>query len=402
LESEKAGLQFRWAYASILGDIVRGSSDAIDALTLFRDLLLGRSDGPSSIGFMGFDAHGGDTGCQLRAGMLQEVFTVHRELMLDPRTKSLRNPDWIDTYLDRLTKLNEAAKYACAQLTQKRVMPSKFGFNDKQDSAQRLLVALGWDEMISEPLYGEPTSYFPTADSSRNALPSEIPLDAQAGDLVTIDGPSHVDRQGKSAAPQQLYNTIKSAKGLFNKLLKLMFDTRIAPEPAETVRHTAESVDATGSRESATPSPRSDTSATDESDNSDTSSPYSGSVVSSSSSISEFERGDVASPLCTSWSIKKPATLVRFLVFSYTLSKYKQFCRLSHVVGARVCPELALAAGAKMIEPYLAPKNSDYKSLKIPRYRTEFAAYQAWLSDFSSAWIRSLAIRSAMQPSLEK
>ena len=392
--NQKVSVKPRWTYASVLGDIIRGSSDAIDALTLFHDLLLSKSDGPSSIGFMGFDAHGGDTGCQLRAGMLQEVFTTHRQLMFDPRTKSSRSPLWINSYLDRLSKLNEAAKHACAQLTQKRVMPSKFGFHDHKDSAQGILLALGWDETISDELYGEPTNYFPATGSSTDVPSVQFAVDAQEGDWITSDAPIHVS-PAESVTAQHFNYPLKTARTLFNKLIKMMFDFRVTAEPAEVM-----SIEE--SEQPVALSPISDASSTDGSNSSASGSPDGGSLSPSSSSISEFEQDDVASPLCTRWNIRQPATLVRFLVFSYTLSKYKQFCRLSHVVGARVCPELAVAAAAKMIEPYTAPKNTDYKPLKMPRYRAEFATYQAWLSDFSCAWIRSLGLRSAMQPRLEK
>jgi hypothetical protein len=76
--------------------LVRGALDAIEALELFRGLLLGTNNDPQSVGFMAFDAHGGDTACHLRAGMLLEVFSVHRQLVLNQTIGTPMIPLWIN------------------------------------------------------------------------------------------------------------------------------------------------------------------------------------------------------------------------------------------------------------------------------------------------------------------
>ncbi|MCJ1381496.1 hypothetical protein MMC17_004607 [Xylographa soralifera] len=396
--AEKPSIQKRWAYASILTDIVRGSSDAIDAFTLFHDLLHGKNNDSSSVGFMGFDAHGGDTGCQLRAGMLQEVFSVHRRLMLHPDEKSSRNPDWIDANLKRLRELHRSAKEACAQLTQKKAHPKVLGFGDREDSVQGLLKALGWSNASVEPLYGPCRSCFPPQGGASHESGSEYD-DSQA-----IAEKAKTSTRNSQIKPSHEV----TPEDIVLDLLEKVSDSFLALASPPTSGSETDSR-TTKYYPSFSPKTPADQGITTPASTIASSTISSGSsalsvttLASSASSISEFTQYHEPSPLQTEWNLLDSQTLVRFIVYSYILSKYKVFCRLSNVVGARISPETAVMVGERLIQPYFDPKNRDYKPLKMQRYRTEFATYQAWISDFSCAWLRSLAARSIAEPNLER
>lgn len=61
--SAPMGLRPRNCYGTVLTDIVRASSDAIEALTLYRRLIFANDVYVDNAGFTAFDAHVGDT-CQ--------------------------------------------------------------------------------------------------------------------------------------------------------------------------------------------------------------------------------------------------------------------------------------------------------------------------------------------------
>jgi hypothetical protein len=86
--------------------------------------------------------------------------------------------------------------------------------------------------------------------------------------------------------------------------------------------------------------------------------------------------------------------MIRFIVYAFVLSKYKRFCRLDNIVGARVEPELAARYGSELVADWLNSRNGDYKSGKTARIGLEMRVMQEWLSDYSCAWIRSLSDRS--------
>ena len=391
----KPVVQFRWAYATVLTDIVRACTDSIEALTLFRSLLLGEDGGPDSIGFMGFDAHGGDTGCQLRAGMVLEVFSVHRRLMTDPQTKLLRKVEWIDIYLERLEKVLGAARDACKRLTIDRHMPKALGFNDKQDTASAILRALGWDETYDGPLYGEPMPEYPSGEvasvdnygsaESNSETPSSVHLESNTQIVQGSDDAkesSNLNIQDKTLRVQAALNRLlldnnQEDKACLNVPGQDQADKR--PETLRQLSYTSSVVSYANSDISAEES-----------------------VASSASSVSDLSIDDGPSALQTRWKVHDAPTMVRFLTYCHTLSKYKDFCRLKNVVGARVCPELAQEAGNAMIEPYINRKNTDYKPINIKRYRAEFETYQSWLSDFSCAWLYSLANRSGAKQNLSR
>ncbi|KAI1268959.1 hypothetical protein F5Y18DRAFT_373163 [Xylariaceae sp. FL1019] len=133
-------------YPTVFGDIVRGGADAMDALILFRKLVTEDDSEPGSSGYLSFDSHVGDTGCQLRAGMFIEVFGTFRFL-------STKMPEaWgeIDSALEaaitNLKPVISKAQEMCNALTRKKTKPKDLGLGPKVEKPSAILQKLGWDE----------------------------------------------------------------------------------------------------------------------------------------------------------------------------------------------------------------------------------------------------------------
>jgi hypothetical protein len=133
-------------YPALLADIVRGATDSIDALVLFRSLVTGHSNGPDTLGFMAFDAHVGETGCHLRAGMVNDLFTTYRCLFQSSPGAWQVVETWLDETIARLEAVITQSRAACVKLTKDKVKPSVLGFNQKQETPRKVLVELGWSE----------------------------------------------------------------------------------------------------------------------------------------------------------------------------------------------------------------------------------------------------------------
>ena len=389
---EKRSVYKRWAYASILKDIVRGCSDSIDALTLFRELLRGEDESSDSLGFMAFDAHVGDTACHIRASMIKEIFSVYQRRKPDPRTMDMKSLDWIDCYLERLERLQCSAKDACVRLTRKRQLPDALGFGEKNDSVEGILRALGWKECTGGPLCSVRRSSLGSAMLSSVDLQCKFhghpkpsaEFESTLHEAAQIALGTHPIKEFRAERSQfkNLQRQEKSIASPPDQGDKKLFRSLVSngpggPDPKEQIFDVG-SVDSLGT-----------------SDNSRDS-------ASSVSSISETLWDDEPSGLSTEWRVGNPSTLVRFLVYSYILSKYKRFSRLERTVSARVCPELAMQVGERLIEPYLDHENKEYRHTSISRYISEFATYQAWLSDLSCSWLYSLATASISGPSLAR
>ncbi|KAJ4159564.1 uncharacterized protein LMH87_008462 [Akanthomyces muscarius] len=135
------GLRLRNNYGLVYTDIVRASSDSIDALSLYRDLLFSRSPDADSVGFAAFDAHVGDTSCQVRAAMLLDLTRQHRKWASES-SKAI----WLDDYIQRLILVRERAKGILADLTIRRIHPAKLGIGATEDTPAGILSNLGWKE----------------------------------------------------------------------------------------------------------------------------------------------------------------------------------------------------------------------------------------------------------------
>ncbi len=147
-------------YPPLLADIVRGATDSIHALNLFRELVVGHGNAPSTPGFMAFDAHVGETGCHLRAGMVNDIFSTYRRIFQSHANAWKTVEIWLDETIARLEGVTTQARTACARLTKDKVKPSQLGINPKQETPRKILLLLGW----SEP---EQSISFSTFDTKR-------------------------------------------------------------------------------------------------------------------------------------------------------------------------------------------------------------------------------------------
>ncbi|KAK7428409.1 hypothetical protein QQZ08_005028 [Neonectria magnoliae] len=270
----------KYAYPALLGDIVRGSRDSIDALRLFQELLRGNETSSSSIGFMAFDAHGGDTGCHLRAGMFLETFKVYRDMFL------LDSDGWqdfersVENLVQRLQEVSARAQEACARLTKEKVKPGKVGFHANQETPRNFLVKLGWTGQVQ-------------SKSLASGLSSE-------------------------------------ASSFSDKNL--------------------------------------------------------------SSSSDEDLKDDVGAKNPT-WNVLHFSTLVRFVIYSFILSRHKTFSYHKEVLIGRLdLPEVDKIT-KELMEPYWDMQYSAYKHPGPKRLDREFSDIQSWLSKLSCEWLSSLADR---------
>ncbi|GJN78285.1 hypothetical protein PLIIFM63780_001778 [Purpureocillium lilacinum] len=93
------------------------------------------------------------------------------------------------------------------------------------------------------------------------------------------------------------------------------------------------------------------------------------------------------------WNLRDTDILVRFIVYSYVLSKYKAFSIHDGGVACRLRPELACKHGRHLIEKFWDSTNREYKEAKPSPVVLEFAALQTWMSELSCAWVRRLSTR---------
>ncbi|KAJ5750842.1 hypothetical protein N7533_007870 [Penicillium manginii] len=130
---------------SLLSDVVCAASDSLDALELFSELLQENHASSSSTGYMAFDAHVGDTACQLRALM---IMALRHHLLKDGRLARFQRH--VASMIDALQNVIIRARDSCRMLTAKGSNFEKFGFNRAGESRCSLLMKLGWVEPISE------------------------------------------------------------------------------------------------------------------------------------------------------------------------------------------------------------------------------------------------------------
>lgn len=305
--------QKRIVYATFLTDVVRSSSDAIDALSLFRNLLYGDQKGPESIGYMAFDPHGGETGCHIRAGMVLEVFRVHRQLAYDINNKPLA-PKWIDQTIESLQETREKAKDLCWKLTVKKITAPKLGLSVNEETPARMLDFVGWKEPV---------------------------FDASSGSLY--ESPIEPSGSASSTTLTQALANLNVEQGI----------PRVLDQ------------DATSSSATAPQTP--------------------------SSTVTSFD--DVLSPVQTNWNLHDGNIMLRFVIYSYILSKYKMFFCLKSNVGARLFPEAAVKYQYELMTGYWNYDNVEFRKAKLDRNGAELRALQSWMSDLSCAWLQSCAAR---------
>ncbi|KAI9723331.1 MAG: hypothetical protein M1812_001214 [Candelaria pacifica] len=377
--------QRRNLYTAVLMDLVRGSSDAIDALKLFSDLVLGERTDSDSPGFMAFDAHVGDTSCQLRAGMFLHIVSFHRN-SLRACAKPEQSPlgVWLSQTIVALDNLRTEAKKACGRLTQERVHPSKLGFGEKHDTVEGILKTLGWSEPVGD--FKPELKYAHTRKHSNDAR-------------VTIPEISPSPSPLDDSTNRQYLGSRRGLSEICRRLISAL--TTLYPYPASKVgsQHLIPTL--------ASDCEKSSPLVTYNAVESDVLFPHKESrVVEIESSLSTLADGRAVSLennglLATTWDLHDSRMLVRYLVFTYILSKYKRFCRLHGVVGARIDLDAPGNYAFEMVRNDVDLSNIHYKHPKIPgRTVLEIRNLQAWVSDLSCAWLQALASPAVTQSGL--
>ncbi|KAI4861028.1 hypothetical protein F4820DRAFT_465099 [Hypoxylon rubiginosum] len=120
-------------YLFLLEDFVRGSIDSINALNLFHDLVTEQHNSPDSAGFLAFDPHVGDTGCQLRVRMFLEVFDKFKLMHRNSPENWEKVVTSLNTTILRLEALVRKARKTYFELTMKTV-PKDLGLGSTKGS----------------------------------------------------------------------------------------------------------------------------------------------------------------------------------------------------------------------------------------------------------------------------
>jgi hypothetical protein len=359
-----AGARRKSDYVAFMSDIARASNDAASALSLFANLVAGTAGGSESPGFMAFDAHGGDTGCQLRAGMMQEVFILYRQLFDNMTETWATFHSQIQETTAKLRFVHENATHACMRLVRDKVHPNKLGFATTQDTPENMLRVLGWDagsghlslaNVLSEMLIrqtGEAMGTFPIIHQHISAM-GKISIDGRHSPST---GLTESDHTSLASATSTEVNGGHSA-------------ITSPSSSSEDLRALCMNVQQEGDIQS-----------------------LSGSNTRIQAFVEQTEL------LATKWDPLSYHTLARFIVFCYTLSKYKSFTVLQGNVGATLAVEDAAETSYSFIRPYTDGKKKAGKPQRILR---EFAEMQTWLTGLSCAWQRSLAQRSIRAPDME-
>lgn len=332
IKGEEPGLQKRVHYGTILSDIVRACSDATKALNLFRGLVLGQSQGPDSLGFIAFDAHCGDAGCQLRAGMLREIFLQHRETVSGLKKHRFQSTLWIEPHIQRLVKLRQNAEKSLHLLTHEKFPPETLGFGAKKDYVENIVKALERNEYTCEENH--------TAGRNNGVGIQVETMETNSGyELEREGGISWVDDDS--------------------------FSSKRSPGPS------------------------------------------SGSTTSASEDSSSSSRGftmptDSSLDINPLWDPSNSFQVARFLVYAFTLSRYKKFCRQGKCFGMRLDLEGILVHGLKLTKCQWNVSNKDYQVGKKQGTKYEVRRIQAWLCQLTCSWVCSLAERSPSVPNINR
>lgn len=321
-------------YPVLLADIVRGASDSVAALDLFRELVENVNPRNDKPGFMAFDAHGGETGCHLRAGMFDEIFSNYQQIFrYEPEEwQSLRA--LLDDTTKRLELLIDQSKTAYIKITN-FVRPQTLGLGPMQDTPLNILSHLGWVD--PEQIFSDHAA--------------RIKLRRRLWEALETGSDSSDSGSALSDNSSSLHST------------SAMSSPNIAPTE----------VSSTGS-----PLPE-------------------GSCLDLGSTFKEasFIPDNDSSTSETSWNIFEPSTLIRVIVYSYILSKYKTFLFYNGSPNSSIDDRAANDYTLRLMSSFHNTMPKKRPGLK--RLQVEFRKMQAWVSDMSCAWLRSLA-KSSLVP----
>ncbi|KAH8706936.1 hypothetical protein GQ44DRAFT_629403 [Phaeosphaeriaceae sp. PMI808] len=145
-----------------LFSIVRAATDSADALELFVNLIQEAEQDLTSPGFLAFDAHVGDTACQLRACMLLEI--VNRYQRLDPLSTELCQTK---EAVEHLRAVATNAQNFCKELCDfpiRKASVEALGVSKHGMTMDEILQRVGWLEATK-----------PKLDGSREPLTLPVP-----------------------------------------------------------------------------------------------------------------------------------------------------------------------------------------------------------------------------------
>lgn len=273
-------------YPALLRDIIRSASDSIKALTLFDQYVIKRKPA-SKTGLTAFDAHGGDSGCHLRASMIMDAYTGYAEL-------ACREPERLEefcmslaTTIANLRELEASTRNMHAQLTLARTKPENLGLNRQEDTPRNILRQLGWTEAFQTNLAGvisETRSDKPNSNASGRPAEHQLSI-PYCRAVKTNDGNSTLIRS----------NLV--------------------------------------------------------------------------------------------WDISDPSAMVRFIVYSYTLSRYRKFKFTGKRLLGLVDPHEVESRTKQLKCASMDTSCKHYKLPGINRLEKEFRDIKSWLSKFSNAWV---------------
>lgn len=290
-----------------LFNIVRGASDAVDALELFLKLIHEEEVDKTSPGYLAFDAHVGDTSCQLRACMLLEILNRYRQ------HGSSTIVYHIEQTIERLKKVIENARTFCqdiCDLAVTKAAPETMGVSKHGMSIDEILQRLGWTEIG-------------TSRNSREVSNSTL-LYSVASSVVSRS--TSRDRLSEGSVGNT--HTIASSATSISDATSAEQNEKQLEVP---------------------------------------------SIVFAEASSDYWEPWD--------WH-----QVVHFLVYSYSLSKYKHFIIRANVYGANTNPQSAFQFSHELLDgkfphPYQPPTKRPIEQ--------EFSVLQSYLSDLSCSWLSS-------------
>lgn len=274
--------------------IIRGATDAFEALSLFLQLSIEPfvhqdQELCSNLGYQSFDAHVGDTACQLRACMLMDLSMHLKKTVASSTIGTITS---IIADLEELLQGSRRLMTALLELDWTKIRAGaldQLGIPKDGLTTEELLVKLGWPKQ-SAFMYYDHSDSFQALFTSRAALPS-------------------------------------------------------------------------------TTSSSSDLSETD---------------TTPASSICESETPPLVDSLRHCWDLSDSGMVVKFLVSSYVLSKYKQLTTVNGVYQASLKPELAFQFSQSLVAQEFG------RQFVRPNKRTnreELLSLQRYVSDLSCAWI---------------
>lgn len=315
---------------SLLSDLICAASDAKDALKLFLSLYTDDHGDVSSPGYMAFDAHVGDTSCQLRASMFMMVWNHLRNEVAGTlfRTK-------VSLLIQQLHDLIDAARSTCRRLTRGRETLQSVGLNKAGESRQTLLEKLGWMEPMVD-IKKSVRAYATGTESTHHDLLNKC-------DSCSID----VERFSQQSDVQA------SWKFRFNSV-----NVWVSADPDHTPFYPLKD-----NRQEKTTTP--------------------------------------GSP--ENWDMSNFSQVIRLIIFSYVLSKYKRFCRRSHIVGAELDSKIPLAVRDSLVAEDYCRQNPRYLLMAGPkRVEQDFSSLQNWIGELSCSWLKLLAGRYGKDDKLHR